>query len=422
SELIGIATRKSQVLPTSRDNPRPSEPTTTTSGATATSRSYSPVGASASRPTTTYPSCWHAFSARVRLVTRDTGNRAAAPALVRQAVAVMPAARRFGTNTPWAPNAAAERITAPRLRGSVTPSSATSSGGSGCSEAAASRSSNGRYEYGGTWSPIPWCSAPPESRSSSDRLTSRIASPRSLAVRTLSLTRSSMSIPYATYSAVAGIRARSASTTGLRPTSSSGPSWEARLPAPDRLSAARAALEPGPGRPTFGGRPFSAAARRSRSCLRAVPRGTSSPEYALCQGRSSAGRVRPLPPRRRPLGGVSTGLPERPRALPAIDCPPRATRSVFDHHADLLQLVPNRVRRGVVLPFPGRLPLLQRQGHQRVHHRPQLPAVPGRPGRIQRVDPEHVQHPPDTGQRPPQPVVVPLGVGGVALPDHLLHR
>src|SRR5690606_18240033 len=282
SELIGIATRKSQVLPTSRDNPRPSEPTTPTSGATATSRSYSPVGASASRPTTTCPSCWHAFSARVRLVTRDTGNRAAAPALVRQAVAVMPAARRFGTNTPWAPNAAAERITAPRLRGSVTPSSATSSGGSGCSEAAASRSSNGRYEYGGTWSPIPWCSAPPESRSSSDRLTSRIASPRSLAVRTLSLTRSSMSIPYATYSAVAGIRARSASTTGLRPTSSSGPSWEARLPAPDRLSAARAALEPGPGRPTFGGRPFSAAARRSRSCLRAVPRGTSSPEYALC--------------------------------------------------------------------------------------------------------------------------------------------
>ena len=47
---------------------------------------------------------------------------------MRQATAVTPAERRSGTITPCAPNAAAERITAPRLRGSVTPSSATSSG------------------------------------------------------------------------------------------------------------------------------------------------------------------------------------------------------------------------------------------------------------------------------------------------------
>src|SRR4051812_50058812 len=55
--------------------------------------------------------------------------RAAAPALVRQAEAVIPTARRWGTTTPWASNAAAERTTAPRLRGSVTPSMATISGG-----------------------------------------------------------------------------------------------------------------------------------------------------------------------------------------------------------------------------------------------------------------------------------------------------
>ena len=54
---------------------------------------------------------------------------------VRQAAAVMPAARRSGTSTPCAPKAAAERTTAPRLRGSVTPSSATISGGVGRSSA-----------------------------------------------------------------------------------------------------------------------------------------------------------------------------------------------------------------------------------------------------------------------------------------------
>src|SRR4051795_10823730 len=41
----------------------------------------------------------------------------------------MPTERRWGTTTPWASKAAAERTTAPRLRGSVTPSSATISGG-----------------------------------------------------------------------------------------------------------------------------------------------------------------------------------------------------------------------------------------------------------------------------------------------------
>ena len=59
-----------------------------------------------------------------------TGIRAAAPALVFHAEAVMPAARRSGISTPCAPKPAALRTTAPRLRGSVTESSATISGGS----------------------------------------------------------------------------------------------------------------------------------------------------------------------------------------------------------------------------------------------------------------------------------------------------
>jgi hypothetical protein len=139
---IGMLTRRSQVEPTRRDSPRPSDPTTTTSGPTAASRSYREVLPSASSPATTKPDSWHCFSDRVRLVTWAIGMRAAAPAEVRQAVAVMPAARRSGRNTPCAPKAAAERTTAPRLRGSVTPSSATSSGAT-FSAAPASRSSNG---------------------------------------------------------------------------------------------------------------------------------------------------------------------------------------------------------------------------------------------------------------------------------------
>ena len=45
----------------------------------------------------------------------------------------MPTERRSGTTTPWPPNAATERTMAPRLRGSVMPSSATTSGMPGAS-------------------------------------------------------------------------------------------------------------------------------------------------------------------------------------------------------------------------------------------------------------------------------------------------
>ena len=51
-----------------------------------------------------------------------TGSRAAAPADVFHAAAVTPTLRRWGMMMPCPPNAAAERMMAPRLRGSVTPS------------------------------------------------------------------------------------------------------------------------------------------------------------------------------------------------------------------------------------------------------------------------------------------------------------
>ena len=59
------------------------------------------------------------------LVTCATGKRAAAPADDFHAEAVIAAARRSVITTPATPKAAALRTMAPKLRGSVTPSSAT---------------------------------------------------------------------------------------------------------------------------------------------------------------------------------------------------------------------------------------------------------------------------------------------------------
>ena len=127
AESISMRTMTSQVCRTNRDRPSPSEPTTMTAGPSknscaASARLWEP---SPARPITKQPASWHSFNARTKLVAWATGMRAAAPALVFHAEAVTPAARRCGINTPVAPNAAAERMTAPRLRGSVTLSSAT---------------------------------------------------------------------------------------------------------------------------------------------------------------------------------------------------------------------------------------------------------------------------------------------------------
>ena len=162
-----------------------------------------------------------------------TGVRAAAPAEVFQAAAVIPTERRCGTITPCPPNAATERMIAPRLRGSVTPSSATSNGTCPREITLSSSSSGCVYSYGGTLSASPWCTeSKPAIRSSSGRITSRIGRPRLVASDMTSLTRSSYSIRVATYRAVAGMRARSASSTELRPVtiSNSSPVFGRRPP------------------------------------------------------------------------------------------------------------------------------------------------------------------------------------------------
>ena len=157
ADAIGIDAMASHCSRTSRDRPLPSEPTTSTSGSVAYGRSVIDTSPPPSRPTTNTPAALSPCRVRTRLVTRATGTRAAAPADTFHADAVTPAARRSGTSTPCAPNAPADRRTAPRLRGSVTPSSATISAGRSVSAAASSRSSSSAYAYGGTWMATPWC-------------------------------------------------------------------------------------------------------------------------------------------------------------------------------------------------------------------------------------------------------------------------
>src|SRR5262249_15219942 len=123
----------------------------------------------------------------------------------------------------------------------------------------------------------------------------------------------------------------------LRPGATRGPALPPFDPAP--VFAPPPFLAPGV--PAFGARPSDAALRRSFSCFQAVRSGTgSSPEYALCQGRSSAGRVRPRParpcrflppePTLGPLRGVARRL--RRCELPAISGPPTSA-SIVDRSA-----------------------------------------------------------------------------------------
>ena len=134
-----------------------------------------------------------------------------------QADAVMPAARRSGMSTPCAPNPAAERTTAPRLRGSVTESSATISGFSPISVGPHQQVVGVGVLVRRQPCGQPWCTAPVVIRSSSLRVTSIKEMPFSAANLKASRRRPSRSAPSATYTPMTGMSSRSTSTTELRP-------------------------------------------------------------------------------------------------------------------------------------------------------------------------------------------------------------
>ena len=346
----------------------------------------------------------------------------------------MPAARRSGTKTPCAPNAAAERITAPRLRGSVTPSSATSSG-AGCSSAAATRSSNGSYANGGTCRPTPWCSTPPVIRSSSARLTSSSGMPRSPAVRTISLIRSSMSMPMrdvergrrdvraqrlqhrvAADEQLGRVLRRRRLAPGRDPRAAAAGAaaagWRAGF-APLRALAPGGVLGAGLAdlrRPALGGRgpallvllPGGALGQLLVAGVALVPR-------PLVGGQGAARARRGLPgscrrcrsaapffdvtrrPRRCELPGHQSSLSDRPSWT---------VRGVLDHDAGPLELVADRVGGGPVLAGARRARCSSASATSASTTPRRSPA--GRatgPLRVERVEAEHVEHRPDLGQR-----------------------
>ena len=128
----GIETRWSQCSRTSRRMPRPSPPSTSATGRVRSTASQRSVPA-ASKPTTQMPRALSASSACTRLPMRATFTCSSAPADARPTVSESPALWRSGSSTPSAPAASTVRRMAPRLRGSSTPSSATTSAGS-CAE------------------------------------------------------------------------------------------------------------------------------------------------------------------------------------------------------------------------------------------------------------------------------------------------
>jgi len=193
--VIGTETIASQVSATMRERPLPSLPTTTTIGRSASSRPGSMTSPPPSRPTTNTPCSLNDLRVCVRFDAIATGMRAAAPAEVFQAEAVRPTERRCGMMTPCPPNAATERMIAPRLRGSVMPSSATKSGFCWRLTDSSRRSMGCAYSYGGTLSATPWCTeSAPVRRSSSGRMTSSTGSPRRVASCRISFVRSSISM------------------------------------------------------------------------------------------------------------------------------------------------------------------------------------------------------------------------------------
>ena len=124
----GMPTMRSQSSRVRRRSPDPSAPSTQATGpVTSASNRLSPP---ASAPRIHTPFDLRSRSVRARLVTVMTGTVSAAPLAAFATVALTPTARSLGTMTACAPNASALRRHAPRLCGSVTPSSTSSSAGS----------------------------------------------------------------------------------------------------------------------------------------------------------------------------------------------------------------------------------------------------------------------------------------------------
>src|SRR6185312_12176648 len=119
---IGIFATKSHSSRVRWRMPSPSLPSTSATGPLK-STPWMVVSVSPARPVIHTPASLSARKVRARLVTAISGTRSAPPAEARRTTGVRPTARSFGTITAVTFAAAALRRQAPRLCGSVTPSS-----------------------------------------------------------------------------------------------------------------------------------------------------------------------------------------------------------------------------------------------------------------------------------------------------------
>ncbi len=362
----------------------------------------------------------------------------------------MPAARRSGTNTPCAPKAAAERITAPRLRGSVTPSSAT----------AAARSAPRRRDQIlerlvlerrdlQADALVQYAAGHPVQFGAAD-LQDRDAPVPGGANR--------LDDPFVEVDALRDVQRGGRHLrpqrlkTGLRPTSSSGASLagtdfgpvppgvrsgpERPDPAPPRPAAPRPAAPPRPdvappastcpsrhrwcpSLPAY--RSWGSALGGRRPALLLLLPGGALRQFlvagiALCQGRSSAGRVRPgrrdwpvLPPEPRCgpfLAAPSPGAASYPASVLLSDRPSWPVRGVLDHDTGLPELVAYRVGGRPVLACPGRARCSMASATSGRPLRAGRHPPAATPGRVNRVDAEDVEHRPHPGQGAPGGVLV----------------
>ncbi|MNJ52180.1 hypothetical protein D3C77_475030 [compost metagenome] len=118
---------------------------------------YSSCSASPAVPTTHRPRCWSFSRVRARLVTATSGITSAAPQATLRTAGVRVADLSFGTITARAPAASAVRRQAPRLCGSVTPSSTRISGAPSLRSSSSSSIASPHTWLGLTSATTPWC-------------------------------------------------------------------------------------------------------------------------------------------------------------------------------------------------------------------------------------------------------------------------
>ena len=226
-------------------------------------------------------------------------------------------------------------------------------------------------------------------RSISARGASRSGSCFPLARRRISRTRSSDSTRSATNRAWTGTPARSASSTLLRPATTS-----------QGVTARLAGATPGPGAsPSCGGRLLGrglgpTSGRVTCAHLSGRRRTLATQRFSALTARARRRRPSSSPPSVVRHGAASC----RPSGT-TLKSPSRALRRVLHEDARGLEGIANCVSSCIVAALPGSDSLVERHGNQCVDRRPEPIVDSLAPLPVQRIDAQEPGHGPDVGQR-----------------------